>query len=263
MDSNEVEREAMDLAWIRKAAAEFLIIVVGVLVALAVDGWREDRVERGMEREYLERLLVDLQAGQDNLVEDGLQHLQGAEQNMRRVGPFLRYGDPVPGDTTSFIAALNGATQSLFYRLAETYPNTAFEELWSTGGFTLITDPGIRSAIISHYSLVEASSGQLDLQPREYRDLLRGQIPGELQESIRTQCDLREPGFTCHFDYGRFDVQRFLRGLQGNREASAALELSLQQTLISIPFVEELIESEDRLIQLIGEELTSPRARIP
>lgn len=255
MDTNELERKALDRTWIRRAAGEFLIIVVGVLVALAVDGWREERVERGKEREYLERTLVELQTGQEGLVEDGLRHLQGAEQNMRRVGPFLRYGDPVPADTTSFIAALYGATRSLFYGLAETYPNTAFEELWSTGGFTLFSDPGIRSAIISHCSLVEASSLQLDLQPREYRDLLRGQIPGELQESIRTQCDLIEPGFTCHFDYGRFDVFRFLRGLQGNREASAALELSLQQTLISIPFVEELIDSGDRLIRLIGEEL--------
>lgn len=96
----------------RRASGEFNIIVVGVLVAFWVDGWREYRLDRQVEREYLERLLVDLNEGRDDLVESGLEHLRGAEQNMRRVSDFLSYGDPVPSDTTSFIAALYGATRS-------------------------------------------------------------------------------------------------------------------------------------------------------
>jgi hypothetical protein len=43
-----------------RLVAEFLVIVVGVLVALGVDSWAGDRADRVLEREYLHRLLDDV-----------------------------------------------------------------------------------------------------------------------------------------------------------------------------------------------------------
>lgn len=45
--------------WLR-AIGEFLVIVVGVLVALAVDSWASSRSDRVLEQEYLSRLLDDV-----------------------------------------------------------------------------------------------------------------------------------------------------------------------------------------------------------
>ncbi len=42
-----------------RSGAEFAIIVIGVLVALAVESWREDVADRELELEYLERLKND------------------------------------------------------------------------------------------------------------------------------------------------------------------------------------------------------------
>jgi hypothetical protein len=39
---------------------EFLVIILGVLVALGVDQWRESARDRQLEQEYLVRLVADL-----------------------------------------------------------------------------------------------------------------------------------------------------------------------------------------------------------
>ena len=44
----------------RRLVWEYLIVVVGVLTALAVDNWNSERVDRGLERYYLSGLVADL-----------------------------------------------------------------------------------------------------------------------------------------------------------------------------------------------------------
>ena len=46
---------------VRFAAAQFIVIVAGVLVALAVDEWRQSRQDRDLELLYASRLRLDLQ----------------------------------------------------------------------------------------------------------------------------------------------------------------------------------------------------------
>ena len=45
---------------LRRLAAEFTVIVLGVLVALAADRWRESQVSDELRVVYLENLLLDL-----------------------------------------------------------------------------------------------------------------------------------------------------------------------------------------------------------
>lgn len=46
--------DALGISW-RRAAGEFVLIVVGVLAALAVNNWNNDRANRELEQEYLHR----------------------------------------------------------------------------------------------------------------------------------------------------------------------------------------------------------------
>lgn len=54
---------------IRWFLAEFLVIVAGVLVALAVNAWWQGREDRQVEAAYLQQLQVDLDASNQTLVE--------------------------------------------------------------------------------------------------------------------------------------------------------------------------------------------------
>ena len=46
----------------KRHAAELAVIVIGVLIALATDGWNDDRLERRTEATYLERLAADVRS---------------------------------------------------------------------------------------------------------------------------------------------------------------------------------------------------------
>ena len=45
---------------VQRATFEFVIIVLGVLAAFAVENWKESRAEAALEVEYVERLLSDV-----------------------------------------------------------------------------------------------------------------------------------------------------------------------------------------------------------
>jgi hypothetical protein len=47
------------ISW-KHAIGEIILIVVGVSIALAADGWRQDRANRVTELEYIEGLIRDL-----------------------------------------------------------------------------------------------------------------------------------------------------------------------------------------------------------
>ena len=49
------------LDW-RYGISELLIVVVGVLIALAADGWREEQHNRSLERQYIGALMSDLRS---------------------------------------------------------------------------------------------------------------------------------------------------------------------------------------------------------
>ena len=58
------------MKYFKYAIGEFLLIVAGILVALQIQNWNEGRLDRLKEVEYLQNLLVEMQAAQEEFVED-------------------------------------------------------------------------------------------------------------------------------------------------------------------------------------------------
>ena len=48
------------LKYMRYAIGEIVLVVVGILIALQINTWNEERKERVLEKNYLESLLIDL-----------------------------------------------------------------------------------------------------------------------------------------------------------------------------------------------------------
>ena len=73
------ERWKIGKNW-RRLFAEFVVVAIGVMVALAVDNWNEDRKERILEGEYLAGIIADLDASAVSLerTRDAAEVNQGA-----------------------------------------------------------------------------------------------------------------------------------------------------------------------------------------
>ncbi len=71
---------------VARISAEFLLIVLGVLVALAVDRWSESRADRELEVMYLERLRGDMIGSRSDLQ---IPYYEGVEAHSRAALPYV------------------------------------------------------------------------------------------------------------------------------------------------------------------------------
>ena len=125
--------------------AEFVVIIVGVLVALAIDEWRDSLQAEEREQEYLQQLAADLQATQDMFTE-------AAEDNAQSESAARRLVEIFESDTDVEIDEVRRLlTEARYVNNPVPILGTA-EALVSTGDLRLIRNPRIRSELTRYLS---------------------------------------------------------------------------------------------------------------
>lgn len=149
---NPVRRFAAALRELRWAQVvlELALLIAGILIALAVDGWIDDRRDERAERRYLELLQRDLDSNLEVLAET----LEFEERQV--AGAAMAYGAlrsrAVPlQDREAVAAALNQLTARRTLRLAR----ATYTDLLSTGNLRLIRNAGLRDQVVDFYERAE------------------------------------------------------------------------------------------------------------
>jgi len=158
----------------RKAATEFVVIVVGVLAALAVDQWRDDRNDRATEAEYLGRLKSDLNA---DLVQ--FARFEKVFETKARVVTQLRNLGLSELMALDHQQLMDNLVLSSFTGLTAAQ-STTFDELQSTGRLALIQDVQLRDALSGYYTLHAQLTDILIQGHGGYMRLWQESMPGEL-----------------------------------------------------------------------------------
>ena len=164
---------------LRGAIAEFLIVVVGVMVALAGDNWREAWQDARLESAYLDRLRLeverglDAQATQRTRVESAQSAILSLIDQLDLSGEAVLAGDSV---VDSFLLAAR-----LGFQRNQFGPDVTYRELVASGQLHLIQDPLTREAVVEYYSILEEVQAQasriVPLQTQVAR--LTGHLPFE------------------------------------------------------------------------------------
>jgi hypothetical protein len=129
----------------KRVSAEFAVVVIGVVVGLAADGWRRDFDERRDEVSILQRLQADL-------IQDSVQLTFGRERLLEKLQPLGRLAglENVSETSAAEIAADIAAASSYAWNVPS--PNsTTFDELVSTGRLNVIRDASLRDGISRYY----------------------------------------------------------------------------------------------------------------
>ena len=163
MPTNRLAGSLLDRRW-PHFAIELVLVVAGILIALAIDGWSEDRVERRSEQTYLELLARDL--GQ---IESQLQQQIEFESNMANtsVAAYDLINSNEPGELSSQIGKMLVAVslrRTLFLNSA------AYTDLISTGNLGLIRDRDLRDRITRYFSDAERRELIVEKNNRVYVD---------------------------------------------------------------------------------------------
>lgn len=124
---------------------ELFLIVAGVLMALGVDGWMQDREERRLERESLSLLRADLQLLGEQL--DEFTEYHDAQQASGEL-LFTSLRDSTRLEPTVGVAR---ALTDMASRRTLSLPRSAYGELVTTGTLRLVKDPTLRREIVRFY----------------------------------------------------------------------------------------------------------------
>ncbi len=169
----------LKLDW-RYGIGELFIVVAGVLIALAADGWAQGKADRSLEQSYLEDLVVDLQADTAQL----RTAIELASDRAALGHAVLRVMD---GDTVlsppDFVVAL----ERQFYLAFPAYSQTTMADLLSTGNLRLIRDRGLKRQLAEYYQTVdrlEQWSENWRVVQRDMERLMPELIPIGIREAV-------------------------------------------------------------------------------
>lgn len=129
---------------------EFVVIVVGVLVALGVDSWRQGRADVSREINYLQRLSEDL-AVDSARFEFSRNESVARSDALRSARAVLAGTAPEPDDPPLLLEAPRWA---IVDRTPTTQRNT-YDELVSQGDLGRIRSEDVRSALAAYYLRME------------------------------------------------------------------------------------------------------------
>lgn len=165
------------LDW-KYAIGEIFLIAVGVLLALAVDGWRDYRADRALESEYVKRIENDLRSSLDTWDSHEARRESAIEflERMRRCD-------------LDVIESGNAADVWNDYMVSQWFAppairSSAFEELVSTGRLSIIENLNLRDSISTFYteyfSVAEMAAQMAD---HSYTKFSRSHFPWEIYKA--------------------------------------------------------------------------------
>ncbi|MDH3379256.1 MAG: hypothetical protein OEQ39_20210 [Gammaproteobacteria bacterium] len=132
----------------RQAFVEVTLIGTGVLIALAVDSWWDEKQERAAEVQYLRSLQTDFQTNQDQL-----RTRIEVEQRMIDLGKRLH--EFVESDHAEFSLSELNALVNGFYTLNSWMPITGtYEEMLGSGRLLYIRNSELRKKLSQYAHLL-------------------------------------------------------------------------------------------------------------
>ena len=158
---------------------EFILIVVGVLVALMVETALEERHDDELRDEYYSRLEADI-ATDKQAAEYRVAFFSAVEEFSQNTLAWLATDMPVNQDV--LLESFYAGELFPFVPTMSTY-----EDLLSTGNIRLIDDLDFRTHLAAYYNKADVSRPGWN-PSEDYRERIRGIIPARVQNQIRKNC---------------------------------------------------------------------------
>lgn len=161
-----------------KLTAEFAVIVVGVVVALGFDEWRQSMADMAEEDRYLRRLAEDLTGDIDSW-ESLLGYLESKDQALSRLEAWT--SDPAISNEQDARKIVEDIATAAVYAGSIPPPRIAtYEDLLSTGNLDLIRDEEFRTNLLNYYFQIQNGVNRINARTTGYNSLAYRLVPREL-----------------------------------------------------------------------------------
>jgi len=139
--------------YLKYALGEIVLVVVGILIALQINDWYQDRLDRRSEREYLLSMMRDLIEDTRELrtaIEGNASLIDGQNEMLRLLA------EPLDNDDWRRNIYLHGLKYSYWYVIME-FSRLTMTQLQYSGDMRLVTDAQVREAMIAYEQGLETA----------------------------------------------------------------------------------------------------------
>ncbi len=162
-------------------AIEMLVLIFGISMSLQVNEWQNQRDERQLEQEYLERLIVDFGESEKVLRNDIEQLRVSVDKLLAGIKPLSKAKLTKEDHSALFEAVGQSALVGRFAVIFGT-----IDELKDTGNMRLLISKNLRVSIANLYQTY-----QQIIRLSELRNILRGQSFPVLVKQLSPHSDSR------------------------------------------------------------------------
>lgn len=241
------------------AVGEIFLVVIGILIALSINNWNTERINRKQEKEYLSRIVVDLEKDLENLEATFTRYQQKLIVGKIVVDQLGENNSDFFLTTDAYRDALkrfNGKDSwtppeqfgSKLYHILMIYLFTqtrvTFDEMISTGKIEIIQDQNLRTMVQEYYPKA------IDFQ--NFQDV----IVMTIQQNYRTALNENNISTLNRNDF--IEIQPILTNTTSLIVATENY-LSISQSFMNTLYYDEnsMIKSVNELIEEIKKELES------
>lgn len=134
------------LKYMRYAIGEIVLVVIGILIALAINNWNENRKLRNQEIKYLENLRTDIKL---NIVELNL-YLDTRASSIESAKKVIEYYE---GKPLTDLNDLNFHATNVYIWQKFTLQDNTYQELVNSGNLTIISNDSIKNGLLNLQAL--------------------------------------------------------------------------------------------------------------
>jgi len=189
------------------AFGEILLVVVGILLALQVNNWNEDRKIRNQEINYLHNLQKDLKTDLQNLE-------KMKSTRFQKINKAVELLDLKPVKTKEQLFQ-NQIAQNILLEWVEFKPSTnTFDELVSSGNLSLISNDSIKTYLLNLDQLNKEIIATREHMLREYHvylyDTVMSSTDNFLYLDFNVSNNRQELEFSLSVTYSEKEVKKHI-----------------------------------------------------
>ena len=238
MEQNKTSR------YLKYAIGEIILVVIGILIALQINNWNEDRKTRQSEIKYLTNIKLDIE--RDLVALDTQIKLR--KNKFATTESLISHIDGVKP-----ISDLDVLSKNVFSTINEerfTPNNSTYTELTSSGNLSLIENDSIKRLLLELEELYKDNQFGIEHEAFEYKEYINKQLfkfvdMDKLKKAFYKKVSAKNYGLNFkHFD-------NLLKSL----EYKNGLTISNTISQIFIESYEEIKNKSTKLLEIIKKEL--------
>ncbi len=152
-----IRKNLLDKGQLRKylpyAIGEIFLVVVGILIALQINNWNQNRVNKQLETNYLNNLAINVENDIRRMNELIIKRYDQKMEGLRLAKSYAQ-GQYQVKDTIDFL--LKVSYGAVFAQGVDFFNTQTYNELISTGNLRLISDDELKTKINNYYGFVRA-----------------------------------------------------------------------------------------------------------